>query len=65
MAHERNITKIVQTFKKLDDEARYWMLTEIMRGDAEGAELAWRARLMTALERGKVYPKEKYENPIH
>lgn len=63
MARERNISNIVQTFKKLDDEARYWMLTEILRGDAEGAELSWRAQLTTALHRAKVYPEKKYENP--
>lgn len=60
----KDIRKIVASFKKMNDEERYEALSYLMRGHATSpAELSWRARLCTALERSKVYPKESYADP--
>lgn len=59
-----NIRQIVARFKKLTDGERYMLLSEIMEGHATTtAELNWRARLCSALERAHVYPQENpFEN---
>lgn len=61
MARLKSISVIVKIFQKFTDEERYVALSEFLRGDAEGAVLAWRAKLCTALAEAGVYPLEKPE----